>query len=166
MDKNCIYYTIFIVRTRAQKWRVASLIIEQYLFQRWFCCHQCEQLRDTRELMYISHPFYSCFNSLSGPFRNYACRSCLLKLVLINCILWKVQSAHRKCIIRFLPFWLLWNPSDICSYATKRTLICFSFWGKKTAVSLVYKKNINSHEEMATVSVYRCNVLQYSFFYY
>lgn len=61
---------------------------------------------DTRELMYISHPFYSWLSSLSGPFRNYACRSCLLKLVLINCILWKVQRAHQKCIIRFLPFWL------------------------------------------------------------
>lgn len=89
----------------------------------------------TRELMYISHPFYSCFNSLSGPFRNYACRSCLLKLVLINCILWKVLSAHRKCIIRFLPFWLLWNPSDICSYAMKRALIFASLF-------LLYKTSI------------------------
>lgn len=34
---------------------------------------------------------------------------------------------------------------------------------KQTVVSLV-QKSINSHEEMATVSVYRCNVLQYSFF--
>lgn len=33
---------------------------------------------------------------------------------------------------------------------------------KQTFVSLV--QNINSHEEMATVSVYQCNVLQYSFF--
>lgn len=32
---------------------------------------------------------------------------------------------------------------------------------KQTFVSLV--QNINSHEEMATVSVYQCNVLQYSF---
>lgn len=32
---------------------------------------------------------------------------------------------------------------------------------KQTFVSLV--QNINSHEEVATVSVYQCNVLQYSF---
>lgn len=55
--------------------------------------------------MYISHPFYSCFNSLSGPFRNYACRSCLLKLVLINCILWKsAECTFWNCIIRFFAF--------------------------------------------------------------
>lgn len=109
--KNCIYYTIFIAH---KTWKLKSCLINVRTqpFKRWFLCHWCEQLRDTRESMYISHPFYSCFNSLSGPFRNYACRSCLLKLVLINCILWKVQSAHWKCIIRFLPFWLLWNSSD------------------------------------------------------
>lgn len=131
VDKNCIYYTIFIAHTNPENWRVASLIVEQDL-SKVIVLSPVWRLRDTRELMYISHPFYSCFNSLSGPFRNYACRSCLLKLVLINCILWEVQTAHWKCIIRFLPFWLLWNPSDICSYAMKRELIflqasiCFS----------------------------------------
>lgn len=33
---------------------------------------------------------------------------------------------------------------------------------KQTFISLV--SNINSHDEMATVSVYQCNVLQYGFF--
>lgn len=94
-----------------ENWRVASLILEQEL-SKVILLSPVWTVEDTREFMYISHPFYSCFNSLSGPFRNYACRSCLLKPVLINCILWKVLSAHWKCIIRFLPFWLLWNPSD------------------------------------------------------
>lgn len=110
-------------------WRVASLIIEWELSK---VIHLCEQLRTLESWCTYLTPFYSCFNSLSGPFRNYACRSCLLKLVLINCILWKVLSAHRKCIIRFLPFWLLSNPSGWCSYAMERALlflqanICFS----------------------------------------
>lgn len=99
-------------------------------FQRWLCCHLCEEPRDTRESMYISHPFYSCFNSLSGPFRNYACRSCLLKLVLINCILWKKCRVHILELyysLFFCLFWLLWSPSNICSYAMKRALIFFFF---------------------------------------
>lgn len=104
--------------------------------------------------MYISHPFYSCVNSLSGPFRNYACRSCLLKLVLINCILWKVQIAHWKCIIRFLPFWLLWNPSDICSYATKRALIFAS-----KHLFLLYKTSILMKKWQQWVFI---NVMYYS----
>lgn len=98
MDKNCIYYTIFITHTNPVNRRVASLITGQDLSK---VIVLSPVLRDTRELMYISHPFYNCFNSLSGPFRNYACRSCLLKLVLINCILWKVRSAHRKCTVLF-----------------------------------------------------------------
>lgn len=114
VDKNCIYYTVFITHTNPDDWRVASIIhrTRPFFSEGDSAVTRTRTVEDTRELMYISHPFYSCFNSLSGPFRNYACRSCLLKLVLINCILWKVPRAHRKCIIRFLPFWLLWNPSD------------------------------------------------------
>lgn len=104
--------------------------------------------------MYISHPFYSCFCSLSGPFRNYACRSRLLKLVLINCILWKVLNAHRKCI-RFLPFLSIlksiryvltpWRGHWFFLQAN----VCFSC--KKTS----WRNGI---------SVHQCNVFQYSFF--
>lgn len=153
VDKNCIYYTIFITHTNPENWRVASLIIEQDL-SKGILLSLVWTVEDTRELMYISHPFYSCFNSLSGPFRNYACRSCLLKLVLINCILWKVLSAHRKCIIRFLPFWLLWNPSDICSYAMKRALIFAS-----KHLFLLYKTSILMKKWQQWVFI---NVMYYS----
>lgn len=103
--------------------------------------------------MYISHPFYSCFNSLSGPFRNYACRSCLLKLVLINCILWKVLSAHWKCIIRFLPFWLLWKSirymfirheegTDFCKqnicFSCTKTSILMKKWQQWVFINVMY----------------------------
>lgn len=88
-----------------ENWIVASFISEQAL-SKVIVLSPVWTVEDTRELMYISHPFYSWLSSLSGPFRIYACRSWLLKLVLINCILWKVQRAHQKCIIRFLPFWL------------------------------------------------------------
>lgn len=153
MDKNCIYYTIFIAHTNPENWRVASFMTEQDLLK-VILLSPAWTVEGTRELMYISHPFYSCFNSLSGPFRNYACRSCLLKLVLINCILWKVLSAHRKCIIRFLPFWLLWNPSDICSYAMKRALI---FASKR--LFLLYKTSILMKKWQQWVFI---NVMYYS----
>lgn len=151
MDKNCIYYTIFIAHTNPENWRVASLITEQDL-SKVILLSPVWTAEDTRELMYISHPFYSCFNSLSGPFRNYACRSCLLKL--INCILWKVQTAHWKCIIRFLPFWLLWNPSDIRSYAMKRALIFAS-----KHLFLLYKTSILMKKWQQWVFI---NVMYYS----
>lgn len=150
MDKNCIYYTFFIAHTNPENWRVASLIVEQD-FSKLILLSPVWTVEDTRELMYISHPFYSCFNSLSGPFRNYACRSCLLKLVLINCILWKVLSAHSKCIIRFLPFWLLWNP---CSYAMKRALIFAS-----KHLFLLYKTSILMKKWQPWVFI---NVMYYS----
>lgn len=153
MDKNCIYYTLFIAHTNPENWRVASLITEQDL-SKVILLSPVWTVEDTRELMYISHPFYSCFNSLSGPFRNYACRSCLLKLVLINCILWKVQTAHWKCIIRFLPFWLLWNPSDIRSYAMKRALIFAS-----KHLFLLYKTSILMKKWQQWVFI---NVMYYS----
>lgn len=136
-----------------ENWRVASLILEQEL-SKVILLSPVWTVEDTREFMYISHPFYSCFNSLSGPFRNYACRSCLLKLVLINCILWKVLSAHWKCIIRFLPFWLLWNPSDRCSYAMKRALIFAS-----KLLFLLYKTSILMKKWQQWVFI---NVMYYS----
>jgi len=159
VDKNCIYYTIFIAN--AKPWNSKSCLINyrtRPFSEVIVPSPVCKSWGTLESWCTYLTPFYSCFNSLSGPFWNYACRSCLLKLLLINCILWKVPSAHWKCIIRFLPFWLLWNPSNICSYAVKRALL----FCKQTFVSLV--QNVKSHEEMATVSVYQCNVLQYSIF--
>lgn len=102
-------------------WSVAS-ITERELSE---VIHLFEQLRTLESLCTYLTPFYSCFNSLSGPFRSYACRSCLLKnLFWLIVYFEKVPRAHRKCIIRFLPFShllkLLWNPSARCSYAMKR----------------------------------------------
>lgn len=70
----------------------------------------------------------------------------------------KVPRAHRKCIIiiRFLPFFFfhLLNYFEIHlrGVTTPIREHCFVFF-------LLYK-TINSHEEMATMSVYQCNVLQ------
>lgn len=113
--------------------------------------------------MYISHPFYSCFNSLSGPFRNYACRSCLLKLVLINCILWKsAECTFWNCIIRFFfcLFWLLWSPSNICSYAMKRALIFYFFFASRHLILLYKTSNL-----MKKWQQWVFNVMYYSTIY-
>lgn len=58
---------------------------------------------------------------------------------------------------------LLWNPSARCSYAIKRALLLLFPASKR--LFLLYK-TIDSNEEMATMSVYQCNVLQYSFFFF
>lgn len=97
VDKNCIYYTVSIVHANPGIWSVASFLVDLseviVLSPVW----KAEGYYTVD--VHIS-PFLQLFLQPSGPFRRYACRSCLLKLLLINCILWEVQCAHWKCIIR------------------------------------------------------------------
>lgn len=86
-------------------WSVAS-ITERELSE---VVHLFEQLRTLESLCTYLTPFYSCFNSLSGPFRSYACRSCLLKLVLINCILWKSAPCTSEMYYSLFAFFFIFK---------------------------------------------------------
>ena len=147
------YIIHFLSGTQTLKIEELPHYLHNRTFQRWLCRRLC--LRDTRELMYISHPFYNCFNSLSGPFRSYACRSCLLKLVLINCILWKSAACTSEMYYSLFAFLITFqHPSNICSYAMKRALI---FASKR--LFLLYKTSILMKKWQQWVFI---NVMYYS----
>lgn len=83
----------------------------------------------------------------------------------------KVPRAHRKCIIRFLPFFFFlifkFTLKSICDVFWRHigsTAFCyFVFFPASKCLFLLYK-TINPNEDMATMSVYQCNVLQYCVF--